>query len=261
MPLVLRRDPRPTGYDSVTEAVFADNAGDIVDAAVESNVWAPILPSAPAATPTLVFVDGVERRECRVWGIGDGLPRLGLMVSYAAGAIVPSDADPLRHVSVRHRILMTKGATTPPIHLIADNVTVEYLPEHNAGEDAESIFSSLRQLRSDLETAVVLRVIEEDAGLIVVDGRLPPVTHHRTLGFIKTPHQIPLSQPDQIETLTQLRRGERTPVFRRRRSARDYYSWFLGLCDLGPFDVPLSNLALLEIDDSIPRAQAIEIAD
>src|SRR5438552_3092139 len=141
------------------------------------------------------------------------------MVSYAAGAIAPSDADPLRHVAVRHRILMTKGATTPPIHLIADNVTVEYLPEHNAGEDAESIFSSLRQLRSDLETAVVLRLIEDDAGLIVVDGRLPPVTHHRTLGFIKTPHQIPLSHRDQIETLSQLRRGERTPVFRRPRSA------------------------------------------
>src|SRR5438132_858451 len=145
MPLAPPRDPRPTGYDSVTEAVFApDDAGDIVDATVESSVWAPILPSPPAATPTLVFVDGVERRECRVWGIGDGLPRLGLMVSYAAGAMVPSDADPLRHVSVRHRILMTKGATTPPIQLMADNVTVEYLAEHNAGEDAESIFSSLR---------------------------------------------------------------------------------------------------------------------
>src|SRR5438270_13913945 len=159
MPLVLRRDPRPTGYDSVTEAVFApDDAGDIVDAAVECVVWAPVRPTVPANTLPLVFVDGVERRECRVWGIGDGLPRLGLMVSYAAGAIVPSDVEPLPHVSVRHRILMTKGATTPPIHLIADNVTVEYLPEHNAGEDAESIFSSLRQLRSDLETAVVLRL-------------------------------------------------------------------------------------------------------
>src|SRR5690349_16037723 len=125
MPLVLRRDPRPTGYDSVTEAVFApDDAGDIVDATVESTAWAPIRPSVPAATPRLVFVDGVERRECRVWGIGDGLPRLGLMVSYAAGAIVPSESDPLRHVAVHHRILMTKGATTPPVQLIADNVTI-----------------------------------------------------------------------------------------------------------------------------------------
>src|SRR5581483_900357 len=43
MPLILQRDPRPMGYDSVAEAVFAaDDAGDIIDATVETAAWTPI---------------------------------------------------------------------------------------------------------------------------------------------------------------------------------------------------------------------------
>lgn len=262
MPLILQRDPRPTGYDSVAEAVFAaDDAGDIIDASVEMAVWGPVQATVAAEMPELAFVDGVERRECRVWGTGDGLPRLGMMVSYGAGAIVPGSVEPVRHVEVHHRILMTKGGSTPVIRLRADNTVVEYEPAHNAGEDIDSIGATLRQLRADLEARVVIRLIDEHAGLIVVDGRLPPITHSKAVGLIKTPHRIPVAEPAHIEVLMKLRAGERSPVFRRRRSERDFYSWFVGLRDLGRFDVALSNLALIEMDDAVPRAEALEVAN
>ncbi len=260
MPRVLKIDPRPPSYDSVAEAVFAsEDEGRITDD-VESDVWRPIA-QRTAAAPQIAFVDGVERRDARVSAEGEGQSLLGLLVSYAAGAICPGRQPALRHVSVQRRVVLTRGARPQAIRMEADNTSIEYLPAHDAEEDAESLDRTLKELRADREAEVVRCLIVDGVEMIVVDGRLPPIRHPSAVGFIKTPHRLPLSKQEQLDVLAQLKPGERSPVFVRERSARAYYSWFLCLQPLGRLHLAFSNLALLELDDGTPRQQAIETAD
>lgn len=258
---LLKIDPRPTTYDSVAEAVFASEDEGQITEDIEHDVWRPVTPAPPAAPPDVAFVDGVERRDARVSAEGEGMPSAGMLVSYAAGAICPAKSPPLRHVSVQRRIVLTKGATASTVTLAAHNTAVEYLPAHNAEADAESIDRTLKGLRADLEAEVVRSLIVDGAGLIVCDGRLPPIRDPSAVGLIKTPHRLPLTRADQMEALAALGTGQRSPVFVRRRSDRAYYSWFVALAGAGPFDLALSNLALIEMDDGAPRARAIEVAD
>ncbi|MHB8516559.1 MAG: hypothetical protein ACYDCT_14400 [Dehalococcoidia bacterium] len=258
---LLKIDPRPTTYDSVAEAVFASEDEGQITEDIEHDDWRPVTPAPPAAAPDIAFVDGVERREARVSAEGEGMPFAGMLVSYAAGAICPAKSPPLRHVSVQRRIVLTNGATAFTIALAAHNTTVDYLPAHNAEPDADSIDRTLKGLRADLEAEVVRSLIVDGAGLIVCDGRLPPIRDRSAVGLIKTPHRLPLTRPDQMEALAALRAGQRSPVFVRRRSDRAYYSWFVALSGAGPFDLALSNLALIEMDDEAPRAYALEVAD
>ncbi|MBF6599568.1 MAG: hypothetical protein IVW36_03545 [Dehalococcoidia bacterium] len=261
MPRLLKIDPRPTTYDSVAEAVFASEDEPGITEDIECDSWRPLTPPAPARLPDVAFVDGVERRDARVSAEGERMPFAGMLVSYAAGAICPARQPPLRHVSVQRRIVLTNGATAETIVLNASNTTIDYLPAHNAEADAESIDRTLKGLRADLEAAVVRSLIVDGAELIVCDGRLPPIRDASAIGLIKTPHQLPLTRDDQLETLTRLRAGQRSPVFIRRRSDRAYYSWFVCLADLGPLDLALSNVALIEMDDEAPRARALAAAD
>jgi hypothetical protein len=270
MARVLRIDPRPPSYDSVAEAIALapSDEGSIVDD-VEHRDWRAVDPPALAATPDVAFVDGVERREARVSAEGEGMPFAGMLASYAAGAMCPGKAPPLRHVSVERRIVLTRGARPSRVALAAGNAEVEYLPAHNAEDDPESLDRTLKQLRADLEASVVRSLIVDGVPLIIVDGRLPPgldaerrkSTPANAVGFIKTPHRLPIADAARVELLCALHAGQRSPVFVRRRSDRSYYSWFVCLAERRPFDLALSNLALLEMDDQAPLSQAIATAD
>jgi hypothetical protein len=261
MPRLLKIDPRPTTYDSVADATFTSEDEGQITEDIEHDTWQPVTPPPPTSIPDLAFVDGVERRDARVSAEGEGMPCAGMLVSYAAGAICPAKQPPLRHVSVQRRIVLTNGATAATIVLAASNTTVDYLPAHNAEPDAESIDRTLKGLRADLEAAIVRSLIVDGVGLIICDGRLPPIRDASAIGLIKTPHQLPLTRDDQMATLIALKAGQRSPVFIRRRSDRSYYSWFVCLAALGPLDIALSNLALIEMDDEAPRSRALAVAD
>lgn len=261
MPRVLRIDPRPTTYDSVAEATFATEDEGAITQDVERDVWEPIAPSHDVATPDIAFVDGVERRDARVSAEGDGMPFAGMLVSYAAGAVCPGRKPPLRHVSVQRRIVLTNGATSSTIEIRAHNTTVDYLPAHNIEPDPESIDRTLKGLRADLEAEVVRALIVDGVGLIICDGRLPPIRSAAAIGLIKTPHRLPLTREDQMSALMALSRGQRSPVFIRMRSDRAYYSWFVCLADRRQHELALSNLALIEMDDEAPKQRALEVAD
>ncbi len=258
---LLKIDPRPTTYDSVGEATFAADDAGMIDHDIEMDVWAPIQPPAPERPPQLAFVDGVERRDARIAAEGEGMPLPGLLVSYAAGAMCPGRKTPLCHERVRRNVIVAAGARPETIRLEAANGCVEYTPAHHAEADAESLDSTLKDRRAQLEAQVVRQLIADGAELIVVDGRLPPNTGDGAVGLIKTPHILPISDDERVSLLTRLKTGERSPVFVRRRSDRAYYSWFVCLRTPGDSDLALSGLALMEMEDDTPREDAIRAAD
>jgi hypothetical protein len=257
----LKLDPRPPTYDSVAEVSLGEQTRATVVDDVEAADWQPIALPAPAAPPRLAFVDGVQRLERRISAVGEGWPIPGALVSYAAGAVCCDAEPPLRHITVRRRIILTRGAVPAAVRLEAQNGPVDYLPEFSAGEDFDSLTRTLNDLRAGLETEVVRALLGDGVDLIIVDGRLPDVRQGPIVGLIKTLHDLYISKPEQVACLEALRAGQRSPVFLIQRARSTYYSWFVCLRAPGRFDIPLSGLARLEMDDHTPKAEAFRTAD
>jgi hypothetical protein len=260
---LLKLDPRPPAYDSVAAATKDDDdTTSMLDDAFEMTDWRPIepaeRPSEPA--PRLAFVDGVQQYDARFAAEGEGWPIPGVLATYAAGAMCPGADEPLCHVAVQRAAILTKGAKPSPIDVRAGRMAFRYQPEAAAGDDPAALESKLNQLRAEIEASIVRRLLQEDFGLIVVDGRLP---QHAAgaVGLIKTPQRVPVTSETQINVLRGLRRGERSPVFVRNRSERRYYSWFVCLASPGRYDLAMSGLALIEMDDSVTREQVLRAAD
>lgn len=258
---MLKLDPRPPSHDSVAEASFNDKVRTNVVDDVEARDWQPIAPAMPDALLRLAFVDGVQRLERRISAVGEGWPIPGALVSYAAGAVRPDVNPPLCHTKVERRIILARGATPSTVRLQAQNGDVDYLPEFSAGNDFDSLNQTLNDLRAKLEAQVVRALLVDGSELIIVDGRLPEVRQGPIVGLIKTLHDLYIAKDEQLECLTRLRAGERSPVFLIERARSTYYSWFACLRTPGPFDIPLSGLARIEMDDHTPKEEVFHVAN
>jgi hypothetical protein len=266
---VLRLDPRPPDVASVAEAAPDDDGASLVDATWESAEWAPVPGAAPAMAPSLAFVDGVQHvdrrftaddlddgdRRPRGWPIG------GVLASYAAGAMCPGEPEPLRHVRVCRAAILGKGARPDAVVVRSTSMSVTYTPAPAPSDDPVGLDAALNRMRSDLEAEVVRRLLDDGAGLVVVDGRLPPDMHGNAVGLIKTPRLVPLGDEAHVRVVVALRGGERSPVFVRQRSDRHYYSWFVCLRTPGPRDLALSGVALMEMDGAASRDDVLRTAD
>lgn len=260
MALRLKLDPRPPLYDSVAEAVISADEGVIEDA-VEHEEWRPLRPRPHQPPRTLAFIDGVERREKRLSAEGEGRFVPGMLASFAAGTVWPGKAKGACAAQVQRRLITGAGITAPALTLRSSTAAMTYTPVSSPETDFEGLGKTLNQLRADLEARLVHQLQGEGAGVIIVDGRLPPDAEAPAVGLIKTPHILPSVVSRHFEVLAAIEAGERSPVFIRRRSDRPFYCWFVGLQTPGPADVALSGLALLEMSGSTPQTEVVEIAD
>jgi hypothetical protein len=162
---------------------------------------------------------------------------------------------------VQRAAILSKGARPGAIDVRTSQAAYRYHPESAAGDDPAALESKLNQLRAQIEASIARRLLETQTfELVIVDGRLP---QHAAgaVGLIKTPQRVPVTADTQINVLRGLQRGERSPIFIRTRSDRRYYSWFVCLATPGRFDLALSGLALIEMDDSAARAEVTRAAD
>ncbi len=259
MPLRLKLDPRPPAYDSVAEAIMAEDDGEIEDA-IEHAIWRPILASRPPARD-VAFVDGVERREKRLSAEGEGRFVPGMLASYAAGSTWPGRTGAARDALIEHRLIMGAGLSAPALHLRSQACTLDYTLVSSPETDFEGLGKTLNHLRADLEARLVHGLRSAGAEMVVVDGRLPPDAEAPAIGLIKTPHVLPAVVAKHFDVLAALETGERSPIFIRRRSDRPFYSWFVCLRTPGPSDVALSGLALLEVSGATRQRDVEGLAD
>jgi hypothetical protein len=264
MTRLLKIDPRPPAYDSVAEASVDTDAAVIIDDSVEMGEWRPVTPPMLDAVVDLAFVDGVQNLEARVAAVDDAAPDVpgqGIVVSYAAGALFPRREPAIEVALTERRVILGAGRKLDrAIALQAQNGEFRYEAASCAENTSEALAAKFMHMRAELEARVVGMLLEQQCELIVVDGRLPPVVSPHAVGLIKTPHHIPLSA-EQANVLSALTTGQRSPVFKRERSGRLFYDWFLCLRTPGTFDSPWSGLALLEMDDAVGAARARTVAD
>jgi hypothetical protein len=172
---------------------------------VPASAWAPRRPSsAVEAPPSLLFVDGVQRVEARVW-LDNGRP--GICASFAAGAMRCDGAATLAAWAVRRVLLCTADGATDiatrhgrfALHPVAD-------------DDPDQLWRAVHRAMGDLEVEVARRV-SASGEPVLVDG---PLRQHRLLpcavGYVKSLHRS-YGPPVVADTVALLAAGERTPVF------------------------------------------------
>ena len=226
-----------------------------VDAGIEVPLddWSPISPSASTETPgTIMFVDGVQRIDARIWYDDGAFTRPGACVVMAAGAVRCSggkatvvEAEVVRGFFAR--------ATDEADDIVTKHGTYRYFP--CAGDAPEDVYLGIHEQRTAVETRMAS---EHDADLVVYDGPLRGRTDPVAVGYVKTQHVQYL--PDAVQpVLGRLAAGQRTPVFLIHGRGRSVYSWYLRLP--GPRAHPLSGIVRCEVNGQGSVKNASQRAD
>jgi hypothetical protein len=226
-----------------------------VDVTVEraADGWAPIAPrSAPAAT--VLFVDGVQRIDARVW-VEDrhGVSHQGVCASWAAGLVRCDARATVVAAEVRHGVLCA-GPDIEPIATRHGTYRACPVPDVTGGDP---LGQALGRVRGDLEGRVATEAAA-DRDLLVVDG---PLGDRRRIegavGYVKA-HHVAYLPPPQLLVVGQLAAGERTPLFAV-GEGRFRYSWYLRLP--GPATHPWWGVVRCEASGELTPDEAVARAD
>jgi len=258
---MLKINPRLPDRSSIIEAEMEEQHAEEIVYDIESPTWDAVVPSGDGIGP-IAFVDGVQNLEIGVVEDEPGrTPVGGIMASYAAGAMCIGHDPPLEHVLVERALIMGNGYEDKGRTLRVGTHELVYRPISCPGNDQNAFMQRLNDLRARLEMSVLER-LDGSGATMIVDGRLPPIGPSSVIGLIKTPHILPFANYDeQFRLLPKLRTGERTPILRRRRSAREFYSWFVCLRAPRAHEFSLSGVVMLEMDTSNAIASVQRAAD
>ena len=248
--------------------VGADVVGDAeveADLTVERALhdWAPIAPSVEPADVVL-FVDGVERIDARVWlddegGDGSGSggdgggSRQGVCASWAAGVVRCDGRATVVAAEVQRGVLCAGDDVEAIVTRHG-----EYRPYPVADvAGGDPLGQALGQARGKLEGRVAAQA-GDDRDLLVVDGPLGDRRHiDGAVGYIKA-HHVSYLQPGQQQVIGRLAAGERTPLFT--VGARGFrYSWYLRLP--GPATHSWWGVVRCEASGELSPAEAVARAD
>jgi hypothetical protein len=226
-----------------------------VDAAVERPLgdWAPVAP-APTPAGCVLFVDGVQRIDARVWvDDGTGASRQGICASWAAG-VVRCDGEAVVVAAEVRRGVLCAGDDVGSIATAHGRYRSYPVPDIAAGDP---LGQALGRVRGDLEGRVA---VEAGGGgdLLVVDGPLGDRRHiDGAVGYIKA-HHVAYLTPAQQAVVGALGAGERTPLFRI-GAERFRWSWYVRLP--GPATHAWWGVVRCEAAGELPLDEAAARAD
>lgn len=168
--------------------------------------WRPV-PARGAATPCVLFVDGVRRIEARVWFVVDGGGAdPGMAASYAAGVVRCDGAATVERVVIERGLFSASPAATD----IRTPCGEVFKARMTAGAEVEVLSAAMQERMRAVEIAVA-KAERRDDDLLVVDGPLRGRENlPRAMGYIKT-HQKTYLPPPQQSVVAGLAAGERTP--------------------------------------------------
>ena len=217
---------------------------------VPANEWQPITPiEAPART--VVFVDGVQRIDARLWLADDGgQSRMGACISVAAGVLHCDGQAVVESVAVRRYALgpLGLGAVSCGQGFLYEGVPVLDLTP-------ELLEREIGTQREELEIHTALNA--RTADILVVDGHLKGRESIATaIGYIKT-HQARYLTPELETVISRLQAGQRSPVFFHESWPR--YSWYVRLP--GPPGHPWAGIVRCEASPALTASEVPQFAN
>jgi hypothetical protein len=263
------------GYGSSVDV--EDDLGESkaeVDVTVElpAGQWRAIDPDPAIPRPaTLLFVDGVRRVEARVW-IENDAPSAAreaseaLCASYAAGVVRCCGSRAELVFTETRRGMFTVASHAADIVTWAGPYTAHHVRAPGRGKPLSMTLSQALQGRlAEIEVSAAVKAREAGPGdgvppgadLLVIDGPLHGRQHlPRALGYIKSHRSIYLD-PGQNALVSQLKPGQRTPVFLMGTSW-ERHTWYLRLP--GAAGAPWAGIVRVECPADLPVPQVIELA-
>jgi hypothetical protein len=251
----------------VDDAVLGESEATVdLAAEVEVDAWAPITPTVGPA-PVVLFVDGVQRIDARVWVTGDdGVSSQGVCASWAAGVVRCDGQARVVTAEVRRGILCA-GVTV-------GSVTTAHGPYKAypvAATGGDPVGQALGGQRGELEGRVATESrspipagsLEESAAdptdeLLVVDGPLGDRRHvPGAVGYVKA-HHVSYLDPPQQQVVAALAAGQRTPLFQVGEQ-RFRWSWYLRLP--GPATHPWWGIVRCEASGELGIEAAVAVAE
>jgi len=225
-----------------------------VNVELPASAWRPLDPAAGPVPGSVLFLDGVQRVDARIWKHGDGPePLPGVVASVAAGLVQCDGVAQIVDVRVARGMFAAEGEDLKTPH------ATYTFHRTTGGLDKLTLGVNRRMSELEVELAGAWREhsgVEDD--LLVVDGPLRGRTHlARTVGYVKT-HQKSYLQAEQVKVVAALGPGQRSPVFRMGTSW-ERLSWYLRLP--GATRVPWSAIVRLECSADLSRDEAVVLAD
>lgn len=263
-------------YGAPVDAAVLDDSTAAVDLGVErqEGAWSAVDPTGTPPAPAVLFVDGVQRIDARVWVTVEGTTRSGVCASWAAGVVRCDSQARVVAAEVRRGVLCP-GPAVEPIVTHHGDYRPYPVPDDPAGDPVQQ---ALGRARGDLEGAVAVAartppssaalpstvvvppagVSPVDDGLLVVDGPLGDRRHIAgAVGYIKAHHVSYLPAAEQ-QVVAGLAPGQRTPLFAV-GDRRFRYSWYMRLP--GPATHPWWGIVRCEASGDLGRAGAVAVAD
>lgn len=251
-------DPWDPSYGTpMGEAAMEESTARLtLDVEVPVDQWTPQDPRESAWRPDeVLLVDGIRRIDARVWFMVDDEPQptLGLAGSFAAGVVRINQRATIAEAQIRRAIV-----TACPTATEVQTRLARYPIIHSAGRDPDALSLTLQQQMRDLELLVAQSTRSSNDDLLLVDGPLHGrTTIPRTVGYIKTHHVAYL--PSSFNSVVgALNPGQRTPVFTIGTSW-SRHTWYVKLPVSS--DSPWSGVVRCECADSLPRDEAVRLAD
>lgn len=254
-------DPWDPSYGtSASGAVMEESTADLaLDLETPAEAWEPISPASGAWEPSEVhLVDGVRRIEARIWAQTATRPdpMMALAASYAAGVVRLDGRAKVMDVRTGRGLYTacTEATTiTTPV--------ATYPVVHTVGETYDDLVLAVQRQMRDLELVTAHAVRNGVDDLLIVDGplrgreKLP-----LTVGYIKSHHAAYLP-PESSQVVTQLRPGQRTPVFTI-GTTWSRHTWYLKLPIAPGLNLsPWAGVVRCEVSDQLTASEATALAD
>lgn len=258
----LRVDPWDPEYGASIEldAELEPAAG--LDLAVdETGPWLPVSATVLDRVPCCAFIDGVRRIDVRLFAEEGDVSAPGLAGSWGVGCAWSTRPPAIASVLVGRELVTGGGLTPPALQVTIGNDSLGFMPSSVAGGAPLDPLRGLQNAMRHAEAESARAVMQVgDAELVVTDGPLSYVMPGCLVGMVKRQSRAYLDR-ERSRVFSQLRAGDRTPLFKLGEQRLERYSWYLRLVDGRRIDGVMAGVVRLETDASAGLGTARNLAD
>lgn len=221
------------------------------DVELSSADWRPINPEKRSIRPVW-FIDGVRRLEARVTAKLDDHYFYGAFGAFGVGAVRLEVEQACFERSFVGHVFALSSAELPGGGISVAPGLV-YTPLRVADSEPDAPVRAIHGQMRVAEEALARELAAGENNLVIADGPLTfeERTRGSAVGYIKRVIKPYLAGP-QLTLLTQLKPGQRTPLFALKGSTRfSRISWFLRLSEVRKGDSDFSGVVRLEVAESV----------
>ncbi|MEA2330707.1 MAG: hypothetical protein QOH58_845 [Thermoleophilaceae bacterium] len=203
----------------------------------------------------------MRRIDASLFAAEDDIQAPGLAGSWAVGCAWSTKPPAIGEVEVGRSVVVGGGLVPDPLVVQAGAHSMLFEPSSVAGKGPLDPLRGLQNAMRDAEARMAKAALHSgSAELVVADGPLGYSMPGCLVGMAKRQSRAYLDAL-RARVLSQLRAGERSPIFKLGDQRLQRYSWYLRLADGRAIDGTMAGVVRLEVDASPGLAAAQDLAE